>query len=157
MPFLNLSKINSILDWSKRKIGIHHADRILYFSEQEIWWASIGENVGSEENGKHHNFERPVLVLRKFNKDLFWGLPITTAIKRERWYYSFLFHGGLRSLMLTQIRAMSARRLVRKMGKMDEADFVAVRRLMAGLFVGNKTEPPGLAGGSSDLPFGETL
>ena len=29
-------------------------------SEGDIWWASVGENVGSEINGKSRLFSRPV-------------------------------------------------------------------------------------------------
>lgn len=130
MAFLNLPKINSILDWSKRKIGIHHADRILYFSEQEIWWASIGKNVGSEENGKHHNFERPVLVLKKISKDLFWAIPVTTTIREGSWFFTFDFGQEKRCLILTQIRALSSKRLLRRVDKMDDTNYRTVRQLI---------------------------
>jgi hypothetical protein len=35
----------------------------------------------SRTDGKHPSFERPVLVVKKFNGDMFWGLPLTS---RER-------------------------------------------------------------------------
>jgi hypothetical protein len=31
----------------------------------DIWWASIGENVGSEINGKSRLFSRPVIIFKK--------------------------------------------------------------------------------------------
>ena len=34
-------------------------------SEGDIWWCTVGENVGVEINGKGHLFARPVLVLTK--------------------------------------------------------------------------------------------
>jgi len=48
------------------------------FRELEIWWCSLGKNVGTEEDGKNNLFERPVLIFRKFNKEIFWGLPLTS-------------------------------------------------------------------------------
>jgi hypothetical protein len=33
-------------------------------SEREIWWASVGENVGSEINGKSALFSRPVIIYK---------------------------------------------------------------------------------------------
>lgn len=33
-----------------------------YISEGEVWWASLGENVGFEINGHSKDFTRPVLI-----------------------------------------------------------------------------------------------
>jgi hypothetical protein len=38
-------------------------------SEREIWWASVGENVGSEINGKSTLFSRPVIIYRSSRMD----------------------------------------------------------------------------------------
>ncbi|MFH1145912.1 MAG: hypothetical protein V1707_03050 [bacterium] len=40
----------------------------LLFREGEVWWCSIGLNLGHEQDGKNVFFERPVLVVKKFNK-----------------------------------------------------------------------------------------
>ncbi len=39
----------------------------LPFHEREIWWCSLGVNLGDEQDGKNDFFERPILVLKKFN------------------------------------------------------------------------------------------
>lgn len=39
-------------------------DRSLYFKERQIWWASIGQNIGVEANGKNKKYERPVIILK---------------------------------------------------------------------------------------------
>jgi hypothetical protein len=31
-----------------------------YAHERDVWWCSLGVNVGVEADGKHGNFERPV-------------------------------------------------------------------------------------------------
>ncbi len=38
-----------------------------YFHEREVWWCGIGINIGVEIDGKNSDFERPVLVVKKFN------------------------------------------------------------------------------------------
>ena len=56
-------------NWNKeKKILESTANETLVFHEREIWWCSIGLNVGDEQDGKNDYFERPVLVIRKFNK-----------------------------------------------------------------------------------------
>ena len=47
----------------------------LHIIKKDIWWVSVGVNVGFEEDGKNDNFVRPVLVLKKFNNDMFLGIP----------------------------------------------------------------------------------
>ena len=41
--------------------------------EGEIWWSSVGENVGTEICGKGDIYIRPVLVFRKMNRSGFLG------------------------------------------------------------------------------------
>ena len=68
--------------WNKQKklLNIRNITN-LYFSERQIWWCSIGCNIGSEIDGKHINFERPVLILKKVNKAQFIGIPLTSKKK----------------------------------------------------------------------------
>lgn len=52
--------------WSKEKKTLEQEGHdSLVFHEREIWWCSIGINVGDEQDGKNERFERPVLVLKK--------------------------------------------------------------------------------------------
>jgi mRNA interferase MazF len=52
-------------------------------NEGDLWWCSIGENVGVEVSGKGVNFTRPVIVLRKFGRLAFFGIPTTTNTDRK--------------------------------------------------------------------------
>ena len=46
--------------WHSRKIEVNRLISIRYFYEREVWWAVVGQNIGSEEDGKGKNFARPV-------------------------------------------------------------------------------------------------
>ncbi len=53
------------VEWTKLKVRIHIKENsALYFHEREVWWASLGKNIGFEQDGKNKMFERPVLVLK---------------------------------------------------------------------------------------------
>lgn len=39
-----------------------NAEKKILFKEGEIWWASIGYNLGEEVCGKGEKFRRPVIV-----------------------------------------------------------------------------------------------
>ena len=48
-------------------------DLKIFFNNRQIWWCAVGNNIGLEQNGKGENFERPVLIFKKFNKNIFFG------------------------------------------------------------------------------------
>lgn len=74
--------------WNEKKININSNKGKLFFHEREVWFTSLGLNIGFEQNGKGNNFLRPVLVLKKFSKDLLWIVPLSTAQKIGKYYYS---------------------------------------------------------------------
>lgn len=46
--------------WMPLKERIHFTGRKWEFREKEIWWMAMGENVGTEVNGKGDSFSRPM-------------------------------------------------------------------------------------------------
>ena len=76
----------NFFEWHRRKELIDQNFGRLYFHEREVWWCSLGVNVGFEQDGKGEKFARPVLVFKKFNNECFWALPLTTKIKKNRFH-----------------------------------------------------------------------
>jgi mRNA-degrading endonuclease toxin of MazEF toxin-antitoxin module len=105
------------------------------FQEREIWFCAIGFNIGYEQNGGDSKFERPVLVLRKFNKESFLGIPLTSHSKDEKskLYMNYTLKDKEGALLLTQVRFLSAKRLSRYMAKMSKGDFKKVHEKIKGL------------------------
>ena len=118
-----------------------------YFRSAEIWWCSIGINVGVETDGKNDVFERPVLIIKVFNKDMLWVVPITSSIKRLEYYYSFIFNKTKYSINTTQIRNISTKRLLRKVGTIKKNDYIKIMEILIKIL---KNETPTLSGGISE-------
>jgi mRNA interferase MazF len=116
--------------WNIIKKDTDAENHVPLFREREIWYFSIGENIGHEQCGGKQ-FTRPVLIVRKFNPRLFWGVPLTTKTKDTRHYYGFEFKGLEQSAMLTQLRLWDANRLLRRMGKLPSNDFKQIRTDLA--------------------------
>ena len=76
------------LEWIKIKEKIHKEKMPPTFEEREIWWISLGENVGHEENGRGNDFVRPFVIIRKFNKELLFGVPCSSISKENKEYYT---------------------------------------------------------------------
>jgi mRNA interferase MazF len=104
------------------------------FKERDIWWVSVGVNVGFEEDGKQENFVRPVLVVRKFNREMFLGIPMSTKLKDNKYYIPVTVKAKFVSVMISQIRVFSAKRIFNKLAEMDDGDFVRVLEEVRGLF-----------------------
>jgi mRNA interferase MazF len=115
--------VKNYKSWHKLKSQIEKEGEEKYFHEQEIWWCSIGVNVGYEEDGKNTKFERPVLIFRKFNKGMYWGIPLTSKIKKGKFYFTFDFKERNSTVILSQLRVLSSKRLIRRMGKVNNDSF----------------------------------
>jgi mRNA-degrading endonuclease toxin of MazEF toxin-antitoxin module len=114
--------------WNELKKKLHTRYERILFHEREIWWCSLGVNIGFEENGKNEMFERPVLILRKFNKYILWILPLTRSKKDGDYYYRITQGKEDDSVViLSQIRLISNKRLLRKMRMMKESEFEDIK------------------------------
>ncbi|GJM01458.1 MAG: hypothetical protein DHS20C07_31370 [Methyloligella sp.] len=110
-------------NWNNLKQKLDKKPNSRFFKERDIWWCSLGINVGHEEDGKSFAFNRPVLVVKKFNHRLFWGVPLTTQIKDSRHYHQFTFKDREQSAMLTQMRLWDANRITKQMGRIGQKEF----------------------------------
>lgn len=70
-------------EWNEVKKKLDKKTGNSLFREGQIWWCSVGQNVGSETYGKGKIFARPVLVFKRLSAQLFIGIPLTTKQKKE--------------------------------------------------------------------------
>lgn len=105
-----------------------------YFKEGDIWWVSIGYNIGNEVYGKGKDFLRPVLILKKFNKYQFLGIPLSSQIKNNPYYAIIKIKNRRNSALLFQIKTFSSLRLQHKLTDLNTRDFLKVKRLVLSMF-----------------------
>jgi len=122
--------LKKFLCWAQLKFKIHTTPEhtVVYFREREVWWCALGINIGYEQNGKHENFERPVLILKKFSKHFLWVLPMTSKQKFGKFYYRTDYNGSQYYIILSQIRALSSKRLLRKLRTLSQSEFYTVKK-----------------------------
>lgn len=104
--------------WNEVKKFTNNKSETFGVHEREIWWMSFGLNVGVEIDGKNQNFERPALVVRKFNREMTWVLPTTLQAKNEKFHEKFSFEKNDYFVVLTQMCTISTKRFLRKIGTM---------------------------------------
>jgi len=97
--------------------------------KKEIWWIFVGLNIGVEEDGKNENFERPVLVIKVFNRQCFLGIPTTSTDKTgKKYYFPIKYKQNKYFLVLSQIRLFSTKRLSRKIFNIGSKDFLNIKK-----------------------------
>ena len=110
--------------WNHLKKNIHNTEKSIGFRERDILFISIGKNIGYETYGKGDDFLRPVLVLKKFGRDTFLGIPLSTKTKDGKFYFNFSYKKNIISTaLLTQVKVFDSKRIKYKSGKIYQNDF----------------------------------
>ena len=111
-------------EWNELKKKIN-ARNPIYVSERDIWFCSVGLNVGSEQSGKHELFERPVLVIKTVTSNTFIGVPLTSNKKKGSWYVEIESTDS--SVIISQVKLFDTRRLARKIGVVSVEEFENIK------------------------------
>jgi mRNA interferase MazF len=122
----------------KKKIDSHEIQDSLYVKEREVWWISVGVNVGAEIDGKNELFERPVLIFRKVGREQFYGLPLTSKEKSGPFYRLVHYGDSAGNVCLSQLRVFSSKRLIRKIDVVNETEFANLQETFARFFKGER-------------------
>ena len=108
----NFDKWNEL----KKKIEFEKSEPDKYPKMGEVWMCSLGRNIGYEQNGSEDNFSRPVLIIKKFNNQMFWCIPLSTKQKKFDFYYNYTDPNNQKvSAILAQMRLISVKRLKRNL------------------------------------------
>lgn len=117
--------------WNEKKKEIHKDGEAPFYNEREIWWCALGTNVGFEQDGTGKNFDRPIVVIRGFSKNIFLGLALTGK-KREGKHYFYIgkVEGRDSSAILSQIRLIDSKRLIRKIETLRDDKFKTLKEAL---------------------------
>lgn len=110
--------------WHTIKTVVNNDKARPRFHEREIWFATLGANVGFEQDGRGEKYLRPVVVIRKFNNEVCLAVPLTKNQKKGIHYYTFSYEDGIISTaILSQVRLIDSKRLNYKSGYIPLEDF----------------------------------
>ncbi len=112
--------IKDFENWNFVKQRIDKEERDINIRAGEIRWIMFGVNVGSEIDGKGSSFTRPGLIISISGSNIALVVPMSTKIKDVAGYISFEWKGEITSLCIHQIRVISQKRILRRMGRISE-------------------------------------
>ncbi len=115
--------------WHSKKTELNEAEGTALFHEREVWWCSLGANIGYEQDGSSELFTRPVVILSKFNLDACLIVPLTAKPKKGKYYFLVGDVSGRDAVaVLSQIRFVDRKRLALKIATMDQDTFDALTK-----------------------------
>jgi mRNA-degrading endonuclease toxin of MazEF toxin-antitoxin module len=117
--------VNDYDNWNEIKKFTSTNNKKYTFKVREIYWLKVGYNLGYEIYGKGDEYLRPVLVFRKFSKESFLGIPLTSQAKDDMFHFAFkpINKDKTNYAILSQIRLFSTKRIKNKFGKISTDDF----------------------------------
>lgn len=111
-------------NWNEHKKKTHYEGENKFYHPRDIWWCSLGVNVGFEQDGTGKNYDRPVVVIKGFNKHVFFGVALTGKRREGKYYFPIgKVDGREATAVLSQVRLFDTKRLVRKVGVLDQETF----------------------------------
>jgi mRNA-degrading endonuclease toxin of MazEF toxin-antitoxin module len=118
--------------WGRKKKEIHAAADRPFYHAREIWWCAVGVNIGNEIDGTGKHHDRPVIVIRPFNAETFLGVALTGHPRTGKYYFPLGVVADREAVAnLSQVRLFDSKRLIRKIGMLDERTFRQLAKALA--------------------------
>lgn len=121
--------------WTKKKIIIDQNTDYNHPKEKEIWWCSVGINIGTEVYGKGNDYTRPVLIINAAGSESFIGIPLSSKIKNKK--YSCIIKTDdkkLHTALVYQIRSFDKRRLTKKIYDLSADEYLKIKQYFDKLY-----------------------
>ncbi|PIQ68964.1 MAG: hypothetical protein COV91_01405 [Candidatus Taylorbacteria bacterium CG11_big_fil_rev_8_21_14_0_20_46_11] len=116
-------------EWNKSKKELHQNGENKLYHERELWWCTLGVNIGFEQDGSGEEFRRPVLVIKGLSRKTCFVVPLTSATHKHPLRPSIgLVDGKEARALLSQSRVVDTKRFVRKIGYLDKEIFENIRK-----------------------------
>lgn len=115
--------------WNDEKKKLNDRRDAPFYHQREIWWCAIGTNVGFEQDGTGEHHDRPVLILKALSAQTCLAIPLTTSAHQHPLRPVIgPVDGKEARALLSQIRVIDAKRLLRKIGYLDKERFEVIRK-----------------------------
>jgi len=115
--------------WNEQKKNLEKRQTSPFCHERELWWCTLGMNIGFEQDGSDTEYRRPVLILKGLSKQTCLIIPLTTSTHKHKLRPAVgLVEDKEACALLSQIKVIDTKRLVRKIGVLDRKIFDDIRK-----------------------------
>ncbi len=117
-------------NWNIRKENLHTHGEWKFYHVREIWWCAMGVNIGSEQDGGGEEYRRPVLILKAFGHATCLVVPLTRSTHSHSYRIALgKVAGEDATALISQIRVVDTKRLVRKIEFLNKDIFEHIRKV----------------------------
>ena len=114
--------IKNFKDWNNIKIKLENSNKKKFVKKRDVWFIYIGDNIGNEQSGGK-GFIRPVVVMKIFPNGTFFGVPLTTKRKEDKYSCEFNFKNKKQWAIVSQFRLFDSKRAKDKVGRISRIIF----------------------------------
>ena len=116
-------------NWNTKKRATHEREEARLYHVREVWWCALGVNIGSEQDGTGTEYRRPVIILRGFGPATCLVVPLTTSPQIHKFRIPVGdVEGKSATGLMSQMRTIDTKRLVRKIGYVEKDTFEIIRK-----------------------------
>ena len=114
--------------WNEQKKKID-SNKGRFYHEREVWWCTLGANIGHEQDGTGKEFRRPVLVFRALSRLTCLVIPLSSVLHVHPMRIPIGVVGGKEAqAIISQMRVVDTRRFISRAGVVNQNMFVAIRK-----------------------------
>lgn len=92
----------------------------------EIHWCSFGLNIGVGQDGRGDDFQRLVIIIKKFSSQIVLIAPLTTKIHKRDWYLNINIFNRESQIILNQVKPVDTKRLIEEVGQISEEKVIEI-------------------------------
>lgn len=117
--------------WNEIKKELHENEIRKLYHAREIWWCSLGENIGFEQDGDGTEYQRPVLILKGLSKNTCLIIPLTASPHKHPMRIPLgLVEKKEASAIISQMRVVDTKRFINKICFVDKKIFETIRKIV---------------------------
>ena len=115
--------------WNLEKKNFHNRRSVPYCHPRELWWCALGVNIGFEQDGTGELFDHPVIILKVLSAQTCLVVPLTKSIHQQPLRTPVgLVEGKEARAVISQMRVVDTKRLIRKIGFLEIEQFEHIRK-----------------------------
>ena len=115
--------------WNTHKKEIHSKGENKFYRAGEIWWCTLGVNIGFEQDGSGNDGQRPILIPKGFSRQVCLVVPLTTSKKKNPYHISLGLVDNKQSFaIISQVRLIDTKRLINRVAVLEENILLETRK-----------------------------
>ena len=120
--------------WNEIKKQVDGRGLPRFYHPREVWWCSLGVNIGFEQDGTSSQYQRPVLIIRAFNRHVCLIVPLTTSAKKNKYHVSLgMIEDKEAFAIISQLRLIDTKRFTDRLVVIDKKIFEQIKNTVRSL------------------------